>query len=77
MPDGKNSEIEFAQIKSIEAKKYQAGSAGIEIITNDNCIHKFVLYSLKVSNIFIRDKEPEEKRNKIVELIKATIKQKS
>lgn len=61
----KDQRIEFSQIRSIEPKKYMAGSAGIELITNDGYTHKFALQSL---NAF--SKKPNETRDMIVELVK-------
>ncbi len=64
----KNLEIEFSKIRSIEAKKYMAGSAGIELVTNDGYTHKFALQSM---NAF--SKEPNNMRDMIVELVKKVI----
>lgn len=64
----KNQEIEFSQIRSIDAKKYMAGSAGIELITNDGYTHKFALQSM---NAF--SKKPNDTRDMIVELVKRVI----
>lgn len=64
----KNQEIEFSQIKSIEAKKYMAGSAGIELITNDGYTHKFALQSM---NAF--SKQPNNIRDMIVELVQGVV----
>lgn len=64
----KNEEISFSQIASIEPAKYIQGSAGIKIVTNDGYTHKYVLQSLNIAS-----KEPNETRDKIIELIQKTI----
>lgn len=64
----KNEVINFSQIVSIEPAKYIQGSAGIKIVTNDGYTHKYVLQSLNIAS-----KEPNETRDKIIELIQKTI----
>lgn len=64
----KNEAINFSQIVSIEPAKYIQGSAGIKIVTNDGYTHKYVLQSLNIAS-----KEPNETRDKIIELIQKTI----
>lgn len=64
----KNEEISFSQIASIEAAKYIQGSAGIKIVTSDGYTHKYVLQSLNIAS-----KEPNETRDKIIELIQKAI----
>lgn len=64
----KNEEISFSQIASIEPAKYVQGSAGMKIVTNDGYTHKYVLQSLNIAS-----KEPNETRDKIIELIKNVI----
>ena len=64
----KNEVINFSQIVSIEPAKYKQASAGIKIVTNDGYTHKYVLQSLNIAS-----KEPNETRDKIIELIQKTI----